>query len=81
MFDNKCTKLYGSDVMENVTYRIRSNEEGFPLSGCGKRNNLKLIDEGISEKCVKPVLDNDTICLIKAEAYYKNSNKMLIKKQ
>lgn len=81
MFDNKCTKLYGSDVMENVTYRIRSNEEGFPLSGCGKRNNLKLIDEGISEKCVKPVLDNDTICLINAEDYYKNSNKMLIKKQ
>lgn len=53
--ERRCLKVLGDDFTSRIVYRIHSNEESFILTGCGKRNNHALIDEGLSDKCVKPV--------------------------
>ena len=53
--EKRCSKILGDDLTSRIVYRIHSNEESFALTGCGKRNNHALIDEGLSKKCIKPV--------------------------
>lgn len=47
----KCVQSFGMDVVDRIYWRIRSNEESFPLTGCGKRSAKALMQEGISSKC------------------------------
>ncbi len=47
----KCDRTFGQDMPE-ILWRIRSFEEGFPLSGCGKRSAKALVAEGTSN-CIK----------------------------
>lgn len=79
--DTRCTNKYDKFIMDRVVYRVRNKEESFPLSGCGKRNNLCLIAEGINEKCVKPIAFDDEIELINATEYLKNDVKVLNKRK
>lgn len=62
----RCKKAFGDEMCNSIFFRYRSNDESFPLTGCGKRNNLELKAEGYSEKCIKPsmVYDNDVKKLI-----------------
>lgn len=41
------------EILDKMFIRIRSFEEGFPVSGTGKTNLTQLKVEGISDKCVK----------------------------
>lgn len=46
---------FDSEVVSRILFRLRSNEESYPLTGCGKRNGPALEEEGVSEYCVEPV--------------------------
>ena len=41
----------------NLYFRVRSNEESFPLTKSGKRDVKKLIAEGLSKECFKPMVE------------------------
>ena len=52
---------------------MRSFDEGFPRTACEKRNGNVLKTEGLSDKCVKPVLGEDgNIELVPATEYLRN---------
>ena len=40
------------EVLQNMFFRIRTFEEGFPVAGTGKTDIMTLEKEGISEKCI-----------------------------
>lgn len=40
--ENRCQDLLPRDINAKVIYRVVDNKQSFPLTGCGKRNNLKL---------------------------------------
>lgn len=46
----RCIKVFGKEDTNRILWRVRSNEEAFPLTGCGKRNVNALILEG-TNKC------------------------------
>lgn len=70
----------GPEVAEKVVYRIRSFEEGFLGTSCEKRNYNALVEEGITDKCIKPVqLSKTDIGWITAKEYF--SNDQVINKQ
>lgn len=68
---------FPKEITDNTFYRIRSNEESFPLTGCGKRNKLKLKDEKF-KKCVK--VNNNQLEYIDNNEK-NNSKKLIIKRQ
>ena len=49
----RCVSVFGKDIPE-MLWRVRSSEEAFPLSGCGKRSVKALAAEGTSN-CIKLV--------------------------
>lgn len=58
---SRIVKKYGEKVASKVCYRIRSFEETFPVSKCGKRSYPKLKDEGITDKCLIPIYKENEI--------------------
>ncbi len=65
---NAYIRLQGSfslEVISRVLFRVRSNQESFPLTGCGKRNVPALEAEGVSCQCLIPKVDNDCISFSK----------------
>lgn len=52
---------FPDNVVENVFYRLRDNNESFPLTSCGKRSNKDLMAEGISKKCIKPIFEENEV--------------------
>ena len=80
---NRCKNKFDKEITDKIVFRIRTNEESYPLSGCGKRNNLKLKEEGIYNT-VRPVKTskNPEVYLIDANKYLqskvnKQDNKRL----
>ena len=61
--NKRCKKLM-SILDSDIYFRIRSNKEGFPLTGSGKRAVKRLKEEGLTKECVKPIIVNDT-CILK----------------
>ena len=49
----RCKKIFGEEFINDLYFRIRENEESFELLHTGKRNNIALVQEGISEKCIQ----------------------------
>ncbi len=47
----RCANVFGKNIPE-ILWRVRSSEEAFPLSGCGKRSAKALVAEGTSN-CIK----------------------------
>ena len=43
----RCCKAFGKEFADRMSFRLRTNDEGYPLTHCGKRSNLKLISEGL----------------------------------
>lgn len=62
----RCRKAFGDEICKRLFFRLRSNLEAFPLTGCGKRNLLALKAEGFDEKCIIP-----------SQFYNKKKNKEL----
>lgn len=50
----RCRKAFGDEICDNLFFRYRSNDESFPLTGCGKRSSLALKEEGLSNLCYIP---------------------------
>jgi len=71
-FEN--TKL--ANVLDSVVYRIRSFDEGFVGTGCEKRSYNALVKEGISDKCIKPIIENDEIKIISASEHFDGKAKV-----
>lgn len=46
--ENRCQDLLPRYINAKVIYRVIDNKQSFPLTGCGKRNNLKLKEMGFS---------------------------------
>ena len=57
----------------NLYYRIRTNDESYPLTKSGKRDVKKLIAEGLTRDCFKPKCENGEIKL----DYYNPVQKVL----
>ena len=57
----------------NLYYRIRTNDESYPLTKSGKRDVKKLIAEGLTRDCFKPKCENGEIKL----DYYNSAQKVL----
>ena len=52
---HRCKLKFTKQISDKIIFRVRSFNESFPLTGCGKRNGIKLTEEGISEQCIRPV--------------------------
>ena len=67
----RCLKVFGRDVTSKFIFNKRRD---FPLSGCGKRNNIVLTEEGVSDNSlvVTPELE--------VKNYVEVVNKKKIKK-
>jgi acyl-CoA synthetase (AMP-forming)/AMP-acid ligase II len=48
-----------------LCYRLRSFDESYPLTGSGKRDVKALVREGLTEKCVIPVIEDEKAVLKK----------------
>ncbi len=52
---NRCKIKYEKEVSDKIVFRIRSNQDSFPLTGCGKRDNIKLKEE-VLDYCIRPII-------------------------
>lgn len=50
---DRCKLVFSNEITDKLVFRIRTFNESFPLTGCGKRNNIKLQEEGFSDLCVE----------------------------
>ena len=48
----RLNSVFSKEVLDRLYIRIRSNEEAFPITPSGKRDNIQLSMEGYTEKCV-----------------------------
>ena len=58
--EKRCRDLLPQDISAKVIYRVINNKQSFPLTGCGKRNNLKLKEMEFS-RTFKILLENNFI--------------------
>lgn len=54
--EKRVYKKFGNIVTQNLFFRVRTFEEGYPILFTTKRNILALKEEGISDKCIIPHL-------------------------
>lgn len=76
--ETRIAKKYGIDVLNKIVYKIRTFEEGFVGTHCEKRNYNALVREGIDDRCIKPILENEEIKLISADEYFNGKAKQKI---
>ncbi len=67
--EEQCIMNLGEEKASKVIYRIHDNDNSFKLTHSGKRDKLSLINEGISDKCIKPVRIDGDICILNASEY------------
>ena len=75
--DQRCKKSFPAEVYSKIVFRYRDTEKAFPVTGCGKRNNLVLASEGM-EETFKPVYTRSSVEFIPSEEYL-NSNQFVKK--
>lgn len=74
----RITDNFYPEVASRILFRLRSNKESYPLTGCGKRNVPFLEEEGISENCFIPALyfEKHTNMKKKQDKYVKQFRKI-----
>lgn len=77
--EQRCINEFGEEFTSNLVYRIHPFDESFELTGCGKRSNQALKNEGINGNCVKPTIDGDEVKLVSLEEYLSPKQKTLKK--
>lgn len=78
--EKRVIKKLGSDFASKLVYRIHSFEESFKLTHSGKRDKLDLLSEGITDKCLKPIIENNTYSIVNASEYFDVSkHKIMVK--
>lgn len=74
--EQRCLKKFGLNITSKILF---CPSDGIPIAYSGKRNTKKLIQDGITDKCVKPILIDNKYELILASdyiKYYMNNNKL-----
>lgn len=71
---NRCNDLVES-LGINLYFRVRDNEESYPLTKSGKRDVKKLVSEGLNNKCFIPKVDSG-----KYEAEYYELKQEVLKR-
>lgn len=74
--ENRVKIKYGQEITDKIVYRIRTFEEGFYSTACGKRSYPLLVEEGITEKCIKPIQDTNEIKMILADEFFNGKPKV-----
>ena len=69
----KCNELLPEELSSKVVFRVRNDEYKYPQSHCGKRDTIKMMNEGLTN-CVKPLIIDNNIVLINADEYFKLRN-------
>ena len=77
--DQRCHNLV-KESGSQIYYRIRSNEESFPLTKSGKRDVKALQNEGLTKKCIRPFVYNGKIYLDSYDDRETSHNKIIAKK-
>ncbi len=54
---------FPQELLEQILFKVRSNIDSFPITGCGKRNSIALINEGLTDDLIKANIENDEITL------------------
>ena len=74
----RCKIKYGEEISDKVVFRIRSNKESFPTTGCGKRSNKELEKEAL-ENCIRPIVttNNKNGYFISHDEYFDKKAKKL----
>ena len=72
--EKKCQSILPEDLSKNIVYRIRYFEQPFELTGCAKRDVNSIYKEGI-KNCLKPIIIDESICLLEAEKYFETRDK------
>ena len=70
--DEMCSEILGDEKTSKILYRVHDFEESFALTHSGKRDKLVLEEEGISEKCIKPIYKDGEFGIISAKEYKEN---------
>lgn len=52
---NRCKLRFDREITDRIVFNIRNCEDSYPLTGCGKRNGIKLNEEGIPNESIRPV--------------------------
>lgn len=79
--EQRLQSKFPEEVNNRIYYRLRDNITAFPLTACGKRNNLSLEEEGFTDECFKPLEIDGDIYFLPYNTYQeqKEKNKQLIK--
>lgn len=73
--NERCRKLLGDQIADNLVFRVHGFESSFELNGSGKRDLSVLRLEGIS-KAIKVVKTDDRYSFVNASDYfYRESNE------
>ena len=80
--EKRCEKELGSEITSRIVYKLHDTKESFKLTHSGKRDRLALIEEGVSNVCIKPVYQDGEINFVGGLDYIckrKEKNKVFIK--
>lgn len=65
------------EVFNKILFKLRDNFISYPLTGCGKRDNAALVDEGITEDMIKPSIVDDELSI---DYYYQGNHIKRVRK-
>ena len=67
--EKRCQRILPDKLARDVIYRIRNFEKPFVLTSCAKRDVNSIREEGLNN-CLKPILVDDSVCLLDSEKYF-----------
>lgn len=70
--EERCQKLFSEELAGKIFYKVRSNEESFPLTGSLKRSVKELEAEGLDDFCIKPIITDNEVVMTDAKTYIRN---------
>lgn len=77
--DQRCERNFGTNIVSRLVYRVHTFDESYELTGCGKRNHQALEKEGVTEKCIKPIITESGIKLQQVSSYLREKPKIYTK--
>lgn len=76
--EKRCQTNFSEELDARIIYRVLGENEDYDLTKSGKRSLPALEDQGINDKCVKPVVAGEFSALYDARIYLKNYTQPLI---
>lgn len=80
--EKRCLKKFGPKISSRILF-CPTTKSGIPIAYSGKRDTKKLIKEGITDKCIKPILINGKYVFVTASNYInreKTSKQKVLKR-